>query len=142
MSDKEHATASLWNSEVLSVKNAVGEPIPEFAQQPEEGTNIPSVFHSTGRRGRSPKQPAGPIAASNCTEGKHELATRVIQSCSESCVAERLAGSSSAKKVNCMVGPLFEVVHVPWLGHPVAMREDRARERLDLGEERWLPPER
>jgi hypothetical protein len=41
-SDNEHATPALWNSAVLSVKNAVGEPIPEFAQEPEEGTKIPS----------------------------------------------------------------------------------------------------
>ena len=33
MSDNEHATAPLWNSEVLSVKNSVGEPIPEFPQR-------------------------------------------------------------------------------------------------------------
>jgi len=32
MSDNEHATAALWNSKVLSVKNSVGEPIPEFCQ--------------------------------------------------------------------------------------------------------------
>src|SRR3954471_4306206 len=37
-SDNEHATAPLWNSEVLSVKNSVGEPIPEFRQPSEEGT--------------------------------------------------------------------------------------------------------
>jgi hypothetical protein len=30
ISDNEDATAALWNSSVLSVKNSVGEPIPEF----------------------------------------------------------------------------------------------------------------
>ncbi len=39
-SDNEHATAPLWNSKVLSVKNSVGEPIPEFCQHPEEGSKI------------------------------------------------------------------------------------------------------
>jgi|SRR5690606_34311720 len=42
ISDNEHTTAPLWNSEVLSVKNSVGEPIPEFAQHPEEGSKVPS----------------------------------------------------------------------------------------------------
>jgi hypothetical protein len=41
-SDNEHAAASLWNSGVLSVKNPVGEPIPELPQEPEEGAKIPS----------------------------------------------------------------------------------------------------
>jgi hypothetical protein len=41
-SDNEHAAASLWNSEVLSVKNAEGVPIPELPQEPEEGTKVPS----------------------------------------------------------------------------------------------------
>jgi hypothetical protein len=40
--DNEHAAASLWNSEVLSVKNPVSEPIPELPQEPEEGAKIPS----------------------------------------------------------------------------------------------------
>jgi hypothetical protein len=40
-SDNEDATAPLWNSEVLSVKNSVGEPIPEFCQRPEDGAKIP-----------------------------------------------------------------------------------------------------
>jgi hypothetical protein len=31
VSDNEHTAASLCHSEVLSVKNSVGEPIPEFS---------------------------------------------------------------------------------------------------------------
>lgn len=42
MSDNEHATAPLRNSEELSVKNPVGEPIPEFAQDSEDGSKRPS----------------------------------------------------------------------------------------------------
>jgi hypothetical protein len=42
ISDNEDATAPLWYSEVLSVKNPVGEPIPEFRQPPEEGAKVPS----------------------------------------------------------------------------------------------------
>jgi hypothetical protein len=42
MSDNEHTPASLWHSEMLSVKNAVGEPIPAFRQAAEEGAKRPS----------------------------------------------------------------------------------------------------
>lgn len=48
-SDNEHTLPSLWDgtpvavhSHKLSVQNAVGEPIPEEAQEPEEGTKVPS----------------------------------------------------------------------------------------------------
>ena len=43
ISDNEDATAPLWNSEELSVKHSVGEPIPEFDQPPENGTKVPSA---------------------------------------------------------------------------------------------------
>jgi hypothetical protein len=42
MSDNEHATAALWNSEELSVQHSVGEPIPEFDHAPEDGAKVPS----------------------------------------------------------------------------------------------------
>jgi hypothetical protein len=38
----EHTAALLGHSEELSVKNSVGEPIPEFCQPPEEGSKRPS----------------------------------------------------------------------------------------------------
>jgi hypothetical protein len=41
-SDNEHASAALRDSEVLSVKNCVAHPIPEFNQGPEHGSKIPS----------------------------------------------------------------------------------------------------
>jgi hypothetical protein len=42
ISDKEDATAALWNSEILSVKHSPCEPIPEFPQEPEEGAKVPA----------------------------------------------------------------------------------------------------
>tara|TARA_R110000765_G_scaffold248616_1_gene350457 strand:- start:414 stop:629 length:216 start_codon:yes stop_codon:yes gene_type:complete len=49
ISDNEHTPSSLGNcsgkavhSDVLSVKNSVGEPIPEFDQPSEYGTKVPS----------------------------------------------------------------------------------------------------
>ncbi len=43
VADNKHPSASLGDSEVLSVKNSIGEPIPEFPQRPKEGSKIPSV---------------------------------------------------------------------------------------------------
>jgi len=42
MSDKEDATAALGNSNVLSVKNSVGEPIPELPQESDKEAKRPS----------------------------------------------------------------------------------------------------
>jgi hypothetical protein len=42
ISNNEHTAASLGHSEVLSVKDSVREPIPEFDQRSEEGTKVPS----------------------------------------------------------------------------------------------------
>jgi hypothetical protein len=49
MSDNEHTASALGDgalqavhSDVLSVQNSVGEPIPEFDQSPEDGTKVPS----------------------------------------------------------------------------------------------------
>jgi hypothetical protein len=41
-SDNEHSLATLGDSEELSVQHSVGEPIPEVAQRPEDGTHVPS----------------------------------------------------------------------------------------------------
>lgn len=43
MSDNDDTTASLGDSEVLSVQHSVGEAIPAFAQPPEDGTHPPAV---------------------------------------------------------------------------------------------------
>ncbi|VAZ77504.1 hypothetical protein LAUMK15_03873 [Mycobacterium persicum] len=43
MSDNEDSVAALGNSEVLSVQNSVGDPIPELRQRPEDGTKVPSI---------------------------------------------------------------------------------------------------
>jgi hypothetical protein len=45
MSDNEDATAALGNSNVLSVKNSVGEPIPELPQDSDKEAKRPSSIH-------------------------------------------------------------------------------------------------
>ena len=99
-SDNEHTAAALGHSVELSVMNSVGEPIPELAQHPEEGSKVCASVTRQDAGDVLPNQPLGAVLCSNGTKGKHEVATRVIQSFSESCDTEGLAGGSSAKKVN------------------------------------------
>lgn len=87
-SDNEHTAASLGYSKVLSVKNSVCEPIPELPQHPEEGSKIPSSITGHDAGDVLPYQPFGAIFCSNGTKGEHEVATRIIQSFSQSCGAE------------------------------------------------------
>jgi hypothetical protein len=139
-SDNEHTAASLGHSEELSVKNPVGEPIPELAQHPEEGAKVPSSVAGQYAGDVLPNQPCGAVACSNGTEGKHEVATRVIQSLSETGDAEGLAGSSSAQKIDSCIGPLAEAGHVAEVRHiGVVVREHGAGEGLDLAEGLRLP---
>ena len=112
ISDNEHTAASLGHSEVLSVKKPVGEPIPEDSQEPEEGSKIPPSVRRQDAGDVLPDQPAGPIAASNCTEGKHEVATRIVQSLSESGDTEGLAGGSAAENIETCIRPLLKPGHV------------------------------
>ena len=58
VSNNEHTTAALGHSEVLSVQHAVGPPIPEFAQRPEEGTKVPSSSAGQDARDIFPDDPA------------------------------------------------------------------------------------
>jgi hypothetical protein len=42
VSDNDHTAASLGHSKELSVKNSIGEPIPELDHAPENGAKVPS----------------------------------------------------------------------------------------------------
>jgi hypothetical protein len=57
MSDNEDAAPSLRYSEKLSVKNPVGDPIPELDQQPEEGSKRPSSVNRQDTGDVLPYQP-------------------------------------------------------------------------------------
>jgi hypothetical protein len=100
ISDNEDATASLWNSEVLSVKNSVGEPIPEFPQPSEEAAKIPPFSQGQDAGDVLPDHPAGAQSISNCKEDEGQVATRVSHAFSETSDGEGLAGGSSDQKVD------------------------------------------
>jgi hypothetical protein len=83
MSDNEDATAPLGYSKVLSVKNSVGDPIPELPQESEKGSKRPSSIDRQHAGDVLPDQPSGPQSASKVSELDCDLATRSIHSCSE-----------------------------------------------------------
>jgi hypothetical protein len=98
VADNEHTAATLGDSKPLSVKNAVGEPIPEFCQRPEEGAKIPSFSRRQDSGDVFPYHPLGPQDANKLSESEGQVSTRVFQSLSQPCDRERLARSSSAEK--------------------------------------------
>jgi hypothetical protein len=65
MSDNEHATAPLGNSEPLSVKNAVGEPIPQFCQVAQDESEVSPVIDGQKAGDVFAKKPAGTLLAEN-----------------------------------------------------------------------------
>jgi hypothetical protein len=103
VSNNEHTTAALGHSEVLSVKHSVGPPIPEFDHAPKYGTKVPSSVAGQDPGDVLPNHPSGPLSVSKPKKLKDQVATVVIQSASQAGDAERLAGGSSDKKVNCCI---------------------------------------
>ena len=101
MSDNEDATPSLGYSEMLSIQNSVGDPIPELDQHSEEGSKRPSPVNRQDTGHVLPHQPSGPQSTSKSSKLNREVATRIIQSRSLSGDGERLARCSSCQKVDC-----------------------------------------
>jgi hypothetical protein len=114
--DNEHTTAALGHSEPLSVEDAVGPPIPQLAQRPEEGTKVPS---SVGRQHTGyvfPDNPSRPVALSDLKECKHKSPSGVVKPFAEARDREALAGGSSDQKVDWRIVPLLETSHVSAIG--------------------------
>lgn len=102
MCDNEQTTASLGHgplgpvhSDELSVQHSVGPPIPEFPQEPEEGSHRPSSVVRQEAGDILPDQPLDAKASSQRQELKREVAARIIQSESFSGDGERLTWSSA-----------------------------------------------
>jgi len=77
MSDNEHTLASLGQAEVLSVENSVGEPIPELAQRPEDGTKVPSAVGGQDAGDVFPDDPPGAKNINQRHEGQRKVASMV-----------------------------------------------------------------
>jgi hypothetical protein len=105
--DDEHSPPALRDgsgpsphSHVLSVQHSVREPIPEFAQRPEEGAKVPSSVRGQNTGDIFPDNPPRSEPSSDCQVGEHEVPARVFESLSESCDAEGLAGGSAHENIN------------------------------------------
>src|SRR4051794_24334293 len=106
MSDNEDATASLGDSEVLSVQDPVGPPVPEFPQRPEEGSKVPSSVRRQDAGDVLPDDPARAEASSQSEILQGQFATVVVQSSSQPGDREGLTGRSAHENVDWTgVGP-------------------------------------
>jgi hypothetical protein len=144
MRDNEDSTASLGNSEVLSVQDPEGPPIPEFAQRPEEGSKIPSSVRRQDTGDVFPDQPRDLETLCHSEVDEHEVSAGVVESFAETGDREALAGGAAHENVNCawLNVPLLVLGHVPVvLDAGEAVREDRRRERLDFGKADRRPAE-
>jgi hypothetical protein len=107
--DKDDSTATLRDSEVLSVEHSVSEPVAELHQRPEEGTKVPSTIRTEDTWHVFPDDPSGLELISEAKKDEGEVAPWVVESFAESSDGEGLARSASDQKVDCsrFKGPLF-----------------------------------
>jgi len=80
ISDNEHPTAPLRDSEVLRVKHTPGPPIPEFAQRPENGSQIPSVVRRQKAWDIFDENPCGTTLSSKAHEVEEKSGLLASQS--------------------------------------------------------------
>jgi hypothetical protein len=143
MSDNEHAAAALWNSEVLSVKNPVGEPIPEFPQEPEEDSKRSSVVKRQEAEDVLEDHPAGAYLTNKAEADECQVAARVIQTEPPAGDREGLAGGSKDDKGNSLDCVGIDPLHVAVIDYVRKPRgEDRRREWVDLGAPAPVNPRR
>jgi hypothetical protein len=112
-SDKEHATASLGNSEVLSVKHSPREPRPEFCQPSDEGCKVPAFVRVQYAGDVFPYQPLGPIAASQRKIDEGEVAAWIGEPGAQAGDAERLARGAGCENMQDCIGPFLKPGYVP-----------------------------
>jgi hypothetical protein len=100
MSDNEHAPAALRDSEMTSVQNRVGEPIPAFPHGPEEGSESAAPIGGKHTGDILPNEPARPNRLKNSYIFESELPSIASKAGAKSGNGEVLAGASADKNVN------------------------------------------
>jgi hypothetical protein len=155
MSDNEDTSPPLrdgtfvvFHSDILSVQRAVGPPIPEFFQPPEEGSKCPSSVRRKEAGDVFVDEPTRPQDTSQLKEGKSEVSSGTFNACAEARDREVLAGATSDEEVDgrgtmhlmVRVEHGGEVAIVGDVGEPLL--EHGARVRLDFSEPRRLETER
>ena len=146
VSNNEHTSAALGDSKPLSVQYPVRDPIPEFAQRPEEGAKIPSSCTRQDTGDVFPDDPGRPQHSSKLEESEGQVATRIVQPSTESGDGEGLAGGSSHEKVNwpgseSIKRLLCDSGHVAKVLEPQVVLDHGGGEGFDLARPSALPPE-
>jgi hypothetical protein len=142
MSDKEQATASLWDSPTRNVQHSPEDMKPEFSQSIEKAAERFPLVGSEDARYILPDNPIRPHSFNNSEQGKCDVATRVIQSFSESGNGERLAGRSGNDGFDCRsfltVGCCVAII----ASIRVFIGKETTTERIGLKEPSGFPAER
>lgn len=142
--DNEHSTASLGDSEILSVQDSVGKMIPAVSQRLGKGTEVDPAVRGQASGNVFPKNPARCNFTSQVDKVEGQSAALSRKSGSLSGDGEVLTGSSPDQNVNCStILPPVNFRHVADIGHVwVVMRKHGTGKPFDLGKGDWLPSER
>ena len=134
ISDKEDSTATLGNSEELSVQDSVGKMIPAFSQRLGKVTEVDPAVRGQASWNVFPKNPARCNFTSQADKVEGQSTALSRKSGSLSGDREVLAGSPPDQKVNCStVFSPVDFCHVTEIGHVwVVMRKHGTRKPFDL----------
>jgi len=131
-SDNEHTLASLGQAEVLSVKHAVGPPVPEFPQRPEDGAHVPPFVRRQKTGDILDQHPPGTSLLSDSRELEEESGSLSSQASTASCQADILARKSPAKKPRTSFFALVRRDVIVFRGLGPVVIQDATAGRVDL----------
>lgn len=142
--DNEHSTASLGDSEILSVQDSVGKMIPAVSQRLGKGTEVDPGVRRQASGNVFPKNPARCNFTSQADKVEGQSTALSRKSGSLSGNREVLAGSPPDQKVNCStVFSPVDFCHVADIGHVgVVMCKHSTGKPFDLGKGHRIPAER
>jgi hypothetical protein len=151
MADNKHTPSPLRDgtlipvhSDVLSVQDSVGPPIPEFPQPPKDGTKRFSSVNRQDTGDVLPDHPVGACFISKSKKGEGQVTARVCQALSESSDREGLAGGSADEKRELAVCTdllLCDGGHVAKVREAPSLLDNSSREWRDFACPRALPAE-
>lgn len=119
MSDNEHTTPPLSDSEKLAVQDAVGPPIPAVRQPSDDNPHIPSTVRAEQTRDVFEKNPGGKDGFDDAEEGEPQTGSGASKSAALSSHGQILAGKSADEHIrsNKSIELLHEAVDVRELRH-------------------------
>lgn len=100
MADKEDTTATLGDSEVLSVQYPPADAIPEFDQRLEDDGKVPPTGAVEQTRDVLKQQPAGTEASSEAYDLEEQPAPRASEASTLTSMGQVLAGESATEQID------------------------------------------